>query len=109
MVAQRCPERDSRFDRLSDSDFLFAFTRLYAPNRKIGIARTTKRLEMRTISSPTETRKAPDTNSPILVPLPAPVAGSWFRPKNWAIRVLRSREMRWTGIINDQTLWLLAT
>ena len=89
-MAQRCPERDSRFDRLSDSDFLFAFTRLYAPNRKMGIARTTKRLEMRAISSPTDARNAPETNRPILVPLPAPVERSWFRPRKWAIRVLNN-------------------
>jgi hypothetical protein len=75
-AAQRCPESDSRFDLLSDNIFLLELTKLYAPNRKTGMARTRKRLEMRTISRPTDTRKAPEANRPILVPLPAWVEGS---------------------------------
>src|SRR5712691_5764268 len=103
MVAQRCPESERRFDRLRDSCFLREFNRLNAPNRNRGSARTTKRLEMRTISNPTDTRKAPEMSSPILVPLPAWVDRSWLRPRNRAARVLREREMRRTGIIIYQT------
>jgi hypothetical protein len=59
-----------------DNCFLLEFKRLNAPNRNRGIARTTRRLEMRTINNPTDTRKVPETSSPILVPLPAAVDGS---------------------------------
>src|SRR3989442_14643000 len=99
-----CPESERRFDRLSDNCFLLEFSRLNAPNRNKGIARTTKRLEMRTINSPTDTRKAPETSSPNLVALPAWEDGSWIRQRNRAARVLMKREMRRTGIIIDPRL-----
>src|SRR5438128_10573974 len=108
MAAQRCPESERRFDLLSDNIFLLEFTKLYAPNRNTGIARTTKRLEMRTISRPTATRKAPETNSPILVPLPACADVSWFRPRKCPARVTRRSEIRRTGIIISQTLTVYA-
>ena len=61
---------------------LFEWTKLNAAKRNRGIARTTRRSETRTISSPTAARKAPEMNSPALVPKPAFAAVSWFKPKN---------------------------
>ena len=75
-MAQRCPESERRFDRLSDNCFLLEFNRLKAPKRNRGNASTTKRLEMRTINRPTDTRKVPETKSPILVPFPAGMEGA---------------------------------
>src|SRR3989454_4399227 len=108
-VAQRCPDNESRFERLSDNVLFLEFTILYAPNRKMGTARTTRRLETRTINSPTDARKAPETNSPILVPLPAAADASWLSPRKCPARITRRSEIRRTGMIICQTLTVYAT
>ena len=69
----------------------------------------TRRSETRTISSPTATRKAPEMNSPALVPNPAGAAGSWFKPKNWLASLVTRWEMRLTRIIIKQTFRLQVT